>query len=117
MDHRIAERLALLEARVMLLEQSLGVAGPAAVAAGQEGPTATPAHVERETVVSVSDLCRHDGEDFVRVAYLWLLRKEADDDGIRHYLYRLSHGVDKKTMIHELAAEPESRAFAIKLIN
>jgi hypothetical protein len=115
MDQAIAERLALLEARVALLEQSLGVERPPAAA--EDGRRAAPASVRRDKRVSVADLCRHEGEDFVRVAYLWLLRKEADEDGIRHYLHKLSHGLEKGTIIRELAAEPEARAAEIQLID
>jgi hypothetical protein len=117
MDQVTAERLSLLEERVALLEQSLGVAGPAVAPAGLDGHSAAPASIRRDRLVSVSDLCRHEGEDFVRVAYLWLLRKEADEDGIRHYLHQLDDGADKATIIRELAAEPEARAAEIQLLD
>jgi len=53
-------------------------------------------------------LALHD-ERFVRQAYLLVLGREADDDGLRNYLAQVRRGVDKAGIVAELALSGEGR--------
>ena len=50
------------------------------------------------------------GEEFVRAAYRAILGRDADDDGLRHYLKRLSLGEAPTSVLEALAASTEGRA-------
>ncbi|MCA3777349.1 MAG: glycosyltransferase [Burkholderia sp.] len=65
--------------------------------------------------MNVAGLLRADGEDFVRNAYLSLLRREPDEGGRAHYLERLNSGVPKERILAELYLSAEGRQKGVRV--
>lgn len=64
---------------------------------------------------SAKELMRADGELFVRWAYATLLRREADLEGLRFYLRRMSEGKTKISILKQMSRSPEGKAQAVRL--
>lgn len=60
-------------------------------------------------VSSARDLLCRDGEEFLRLAYRAVLRRQADPDGMAHYLARLKSGARKSTLLYELYQSAEGQ--------
>lgn len=61
---------------------------------------------------TLAELLDHSGEAFVRAAYVTLLGREPDPDGLDLYLDRLARNPHRELVIAALAASDESRRFA-----
>jgi len=61
---------------------------------------------------SVDELILRGDRDFVEFAFLTLLGRPVDDDGLRHYLGLLAGGRSRERIICDLRSSPEGRAFA-----
>ncbi len=66
---------------------------------------AVDVHIES----SVEETLRLDGEAFVEAAYRIILGRTPDEEGRRHWLRVLQHGVDKLTVLAAMRASPEGR--------
>jgi hypothetical protein len=64
------------------------------------------------TDMNLSDLLRLDGRDFVNRAYLAILKRPADESGMRTNLLHLSQGLSKENIILALAKSPEAAALS-----
>jgi glycosyltransferase involved in cell wall biosynthesis len=53
-------------------------------------------------VTSVHELLSLDGKEFLRLAYLTLLRRQPDPGGMAHYLEKLKAGAQKSALLYEL---------------
>jgi hypothetical protein len=130
MTDAIVERLALIEARLTLLERAMArsaAAEPeahwyepdAALPEDLPPPVAEPveALARDENAVSISELSQLDGEDFVSAAYLRILHKAVDPDGLDYHLYELGRGQDKGMLLRRMANEEEAIASGVVLID
>jgi hypothetical protein len=88
-------------ARIEGLDELVARSAPAAPATAPK-PTATVQHV--------NDLFALHGADFLRAAYLAILKREADADGLERYLDVLRSGRSRSLVLKELAASAEARA-------
>ncbi|MCW2349304.1 hypothetical protein M2335_000741 [Sphingobium sp. B12D2B] len=61
-------------------------------------------------VVSAYDLLNFWDEDFVKAAYLAILKREADPAGLAHYVLQLRGGVDRRRILADMASCKEGRA-------
>ncbi|RYZ88367.1 MAG: glycosyltransferase, partial [Proteobacteria bacterium] len=61
-------------------------------------------------VMSLKDLCRLRGEQFVRTAYAVVLGRRADDAGLRSYLDKLERGVGPRSIIADMMSSAEMRS-------
>lgn len=94
------EMLAMLErAWAPLLEHPL-----------QPGFTPNP-----ERRYTLDDLLRFHDQDFVINAYLAVLRRLADSDGLQHYLNLLRQGESKVAILGRLRYSPEGRRQGVKI--
>lgn len=67
--------------------------------------------VDPATPANVDDLlCYHD-EDFVRAAYVALLGRAADADGLQHYVSKLRIGADRREILAALYGSAEAKSF------
>lgn len=72
----------------------------------------------RETMapaVTMRELLAHDDESFVRCAYLTILGREGEPDGIRHYLTHLRRGTSKLRIVRQLRSSAEGKSHACRL--
>lgn len=60
---------------------------------------------------SLADLLSREDEAFVRCAYVSLLGREPDPEGLGHHLERVRGGESKRRLLAQLRASPEGRAF------
>lgn len=60
------------------------------------------------TARSIEELLTLSDSRFVQCAYLTLLQRDADDDGLKHHLSKLHNGYDKVQIIVDLATSPEA---------
>jgi Domain of unknown function (DUF4214) len=56
---------------------------------------------------SVEDLLKLNDEDFVRCAYISLLGRKVDSDGLETYVGHVRAGADRLTLIHAIATSDE----------
>lgn len=69
-----------------------------------------PFQPKRDKHYHVTDLLRFHGVDFVRNAYLALLLREPDEDGMAHYMDALASGYfNKIDILESLRVSPEGR--------
>lgn len=61
------------------------------------------------TVRSIAELLSYDDEAFITAAYLTLLGRFPDPQGRLYYLGRLTNGVDKLEIYHQIYRSPEAR--------
>ncbi len=59
---------------------------------------------------SAQELMRADGELFVRWAYITLLERQADPQGLAFYLQRMEAGKTKVSVLKQISRSPEGRA-------
>jgi hypothetical protein len=64
------------------------------------------------TDINLNDLLRLDGRAFVNTAYLAILKRPADESGMRTYLHHLSQGARKEQLVLALAQSPEAMALS-----
>ncbi|MET0370928.1 MAG: DUF4214 domain-containing protein [Sphingobium sp.] len=64
---------------------------------------------------SAKELMRADGEQFVRWAYITLLGRPADPEGLRFYLRRMDEGKTKVSIMKQLSRSAEGRAHGARL--
>jgi hypothetical protein len=64
---------------------------------------------------SVQEITRADGETFVRWAYVTLLGRQADPDGLRFYLRRMMEGKTKVSVLKQISRSPEGVAYGARL--
>jgi hypothetical protein len=64
------------------------------------------------SVSSIEELLLLDDEQFVRAAYLTLLGRDVDSDGLASYVGHLRLGRDKRELIADLALSEEGRGVA-----
>jgi hypothetical protein len=77
--------------------------------AAAPAPAAAPAAAPH-AVAHVNDLLVLHGESFLRAAYLAILHREVDPDGLRRYMDVLRSGYSRTHVLKELAASSEARA-------
>lgn len=61
------------------------------------------------TEMSMADLCKLEGEAFVRAAYGVVLGRSADPAGLEFYLRKLEEGVKPRNIIADLLSSAEMR--------
>ncbi|MFA5171094.1 MAG: glycosyltransferase [Sulfuriferula sp.] len=66
-------------------------------------------------LLSVAELLSYHDEFFIRLAFLVLLGRAADPDGLNHYLGRLRNGIDKAQILAEIKFSPEGEGYATAL--
>src|ERR1700738_2206236 len=71
----------------------------------QSNQTTVDANIQ--AVTSVRALLSLDGKEFLRLAYLTLLRRQPDSGGMAHYLEKLKAGAQKSALLYELYNSPE----------
>lgn len=59
---------------------------------------------------SLQELCLYDGYAFIRSAYLTVLDRLPDEQGLAFYMGRLDQGVSKLTILRQLRFSSEGRA-------
>jgi FkbM family methyltransferase len=64
---------------------------------------------------SIAELLQHDGTRFVQCAYMTLLKRPADPDGLAHYTDSLHLGVSKHEVIRQLRDSREGRSRNVDL--
>ncbi|MEJ7934169.1 DUF4214 domain-containing protein [Sphingobium sp. AN558] len=64
---------------------------------------------------SVREIMRADGEAFVRWAYITMLGRQADADGLAFYLRRMSEGKTKVSILKQLKKSAEGRIYGANL--
>ncbi len=126
------ERLSVLEERLALVEQSLNIQVGAAASPARKGKRGTkasdpgeatmpiaprPVRERQDNEVSISELSKHDGQDFICLAYRRVLGKEVDPDGLNYYSYELDRGQEKASILRRLASEPEALSFGCYLVD
>jgi len=62
--------------------------------------------------VDVENLLMKSGESFVNTAYQMILGRDADQDGLRHYLRLLDSGLGKAAVIEVLSSSAEAKRHA-----
>ncbi|WP_354278495.1 glycosyltransferase [Sphingomonas trueperi] len=60
-------------------------------------------------VTSAYDLLNFWDEDFVKAAYVAIIRREADPAGLAHYVLQLRGGVDRRRILADMASSKEGR--------
>ncbi|MGE4323661.1 MAG: DUF4214 domain-containing protein [Sphingobium sp.] len=78
---------------------------------GQDGQMERFEHPPMDEI-TVDTLMALRGDAFIRTAYRVLLGRDADENGLVHYRRRLRLGVDRASIIDDLASSAEGRAFA-----
>jgi GT2 family glycosyltransferase len=66
-------------------------------------------------VRSLRQLLAFDGEEFVRTAYLTVLNREVDSDGLENYLAELKAGISKFTIVARLRRSQEGQQKSLPL--
>ncbi|WP_068076509.1 DUF4214 domain-containing protein [Novosphingobium lentum] len=61
-----------------------------------------------ERAKSLAELCAYEHSDFVRCAYLTVLGRKPDPEGMEFYLERLRRGVSKLTILRQLRFSAEA---------
>lgn len=64
----------------------------------------------------VNDLLRLDGASFVEAAYSTILKRQADPNGLDHFMGRLASGSRKEAIVVALATSTEARGSRIDLV-
>lgn len=64
---------------------------------------------------SVREIMRADGEAFVRWAYVTMLGRPAEAEGLAFYLRRMSEGKTKVSILKQMKKSAEGRAYRAKL--
>jgi glycosyltransferase involved in cell wall biosynthesis len=68
------------------------------------------AHLQNVIAVgSVDEITAHSEHSFIRCAYLSVLGREPDEDGLESYLKKLRDGIGKKDIVAELSLSKEGR--------
>jgi hypothetical protein len=86
---------------------------PPALAAGAAARLLDPACFPLDYFVQVRKLWEQPAEEFVRGLYLLLLKREADAEGLEHYLSDLSAGTARGEVVRALALSDEARAAGV----
>jgi Domain of unknown function (DUF4214) len=68
-----------------------------------------------KVVSNFEELMRYGGQQFVEVAYMTLLKRAPDVDGLHFYCGRLGNGADKMQIVHEIFFSEECRSSGIEL--
>lgn len=63
---------------------------------------------EASRAYSLTELCAHEHTEFVRCAYLTVLGRQPDLDGMEFYLRQLDEGVSKLTILRQLRRSLEA---------
>jgi SAM-dependent methyltransferase len=61
------------------------------------------------------DFLAYDDVDFVRAAYQAILKREADEEGLRCYLAMLQDGASKAEILHRICHSPEGRQRDVRI--
>lgn len=80
------------------------IAAASSAAAVRAGPAAHAA------IAHANDLLGLHGEAFIRAAYLAILKREVDPEGLQRYIDVLRSGYSRSHILKELAASSEARA-------
>ncbi|MCP1471183.1 hypothetical protein J3E64_002887 [Sphingobium sp. OAS761] len=64
---------------------------------------------------SAQQLMRTDGELFVRWAYVTLLGRLPEEEGLAFYLRRMGEGKTKTSVLKQISRSPEGRAYGLHL--
>lgn len=64
---------------------------------------------------SLQTLLRYQGQQFVECAYLTLLKRPADPEGLNYYLSRLLAGVPKIRILGQFIASPEAKTEGVSI--
>ena len=68
--------------------------------------------------ITVSQLVRADGDYFIRLAYCWILGRDADESGLTTYRLKLKEGeLTKKDFIYILRFSEEGKTAAVSVID
>lgn len=67
------------------------------------------------SVQSIEEMLALSDSRFIRCAYMTLLQRDADEDGLNHHLSKLHNGYDKVQIIVDLATSPEGRDLNVQL--
>jgi SAM-dependent methyltransferase len=68
-----------------------------------------------EAAYHFRDFLEYDDVDFVRAAYEAILKREADEEGLRCYLAMLREGAPKAEILHRICQSPEGRQRAVRI--
>jgi SAM-dependent methyltransferase len=63
----------------------------------------------KDAPVHFRDFLAYDDDDFVQAAYHTILKRDADDDGLRCYLAMLLDGASKAEILNRIRQSPEAR--------
>ncbi len=74
-----------------------------------------PSSISPGKVMSLEDLLKLDGDQFIESAYQTILLRPADANGMSNYLSALSDGVSKLKIVNELSMSLEGRERGISL--
>jgi SAM-dependent methyltransferase len=75
----------------------------------------TPPPRRKESAYHFRDFLAYDDVDFVRAAYEAILKREADDEGLRCYLAMLQDGASKAEILHRIGQSPEGRQRDVRI--
>lgn len=68
------------------------------------------AHLQNIIAVgSIDEITAHSEQFFIRCAYLSILGREPDEDGLENYLKQLGEGISKRDIVAELSLSREGR--------
>jgi hypothetical protein len=65
--------------------------------------------------ITAKDIMCLDGEAFLRRAYVVLLGRPADPEGLAFYLRRMAERTTKVSVLKQISRSPEGRAYGAKL--
>lgn len=68
-----------------------------------------------KAATTIRELLSHEGEVFIRCAYLTVLGREAETDGLKHYLAKLVRGTPKLRIIGDLHRSSERKRHATSI--
>jgi SAM-dependent methyltransferase len=75
----------------------------------------TPLPSTEEAAYHFRDFLAYDDVDFVRAAYQAILKREADEEGLRCYLAMLQDGASKAEILHRVCQSPEGRQRDVRI--
>jgi hypothetical protein len=75
----------------------------------------TPLPRREEAASHFRDFLAYDDVDFVRAAYEAILRREADEEGLRCYLAMLQDGASKAEILHRICQSAEGRQKDVRI--
>jgi SAM-dependent methyltransferase/SOS-response transcriptional repressor LexA len=78
-------------------------------------PMPTPLLGREEAAYHFRDFLAYDDVDFVRAAYQAILKRDADEEGLRCYLAMLQDGASKAEILHRICESPEGRRKNVRI--